>query len=142
MSRFGLFFSFFLIFFSAKASGDLSSPTDSVGYVYEFDLKYVGSTSQIDENYQYVLGHLIELLNKDPELYIHVRGHVCCGPSKRLSRKRARKVYKFLKRSGINKSRISYDGYSDALPLIFPEKTKEDEERNRRVDFVLYKYVK
>jgi outer membrane protein OmpA-like peptidoglycan-associated protein len=131
---------FLFIVLHVRAETSVPSPTDSIGYVYEFDMKYVGSTSHIDENYQYVLGHLIELLNKDKDLLIHVRGHVCCGPSKRLSKKRARKVYKFLKRSGIDKKRISYKGYSDTLPLISPEKTEEDEIRNRRVDFVIYKY--
>lgn len=114
------------------------APTDT-SYLYEFDLKYVGSNSAIDPNYRYVLEHLVESLIKDTSLTIHVRGHVCCGPSFRLSKRRARKVYKFLKRSGIHKSRITYKGYSDTAPLAFPEKTEEDEIRNRRVDFILCK---
>lgn len=124
--------------FSSYAS--VSAKTDSTGYLFEFDLKYIGSNFHIDMNYQYVLGHLYELAMQDPSLYSHVRGHVCCGPSYRLSKKRAKQVYKYLKRLGIPKERLSYKGYSDTAPLIFPEKTEEDEAKNRRVDFILYRY--
>lgn len=111
-------------------------PTDT-SYLYEFDMKYVGSNSSIDPNYRYVLEHLVELLIKDTTLSVHVRGHVCCGPSYRLSKKRACRAYRFLKKSGIDKQRLSYKGYSDAAPLAFPEETEEDEIRNRRVDFII-----
>ena len=111
-------------------------------YLYEFDMKYVGSNSSVDPNYRYVLEHLIELLEKEPDLKVHIRGHVCCGPSERLSKKRARKVYRLLKRIGISKERMTYKGYSDTAPLVFPEKTEEDEAKNRRVDFILSKKIK
>lgn len=111
-------------------------PKDT-SYLYEFDMKYVGSNSSIDPNYRYVLEHLVELLIKDTTLHVHVRGHVCCGPSYRLSKKRACKAYRFLKKSGIDPTRLSYKGYSDSAPLAFPEETEEDEIRNRRVDFII-----
>lgn len=121
--------------------GANQSPTDSIGYLYEFDMKYHGSNSNLDPNYQYVLTHLVETLEKDTTLFIHVRGHVCCGPGRRLSKKRAKKVYKFLARSGINKNRMSYKGYSNNAPIVFPEKKENDEITNRRVDFIIYYFV-
>ena len=39
-------------------------------------------------------------------------------------------------RSGIDKSRLSFKGYSNTAPAVFPEKKEEDEQRNRRVDFI------
>lgn len=70
---------------------------------------------------------------------VHIRGHVCCGPDKKLSRKRAKYVYKFLIAQGIDKKRLSYKGYSNEYPLIFPEKTEFDAFQNRRVDFQIRK---
>lgn len=90
-------------------------------------------------NYRYVLEYLVELLEKNPTWTVHIRGHVCCGPSERISCKRAKNVYKFLIRLGVNPLRMSYKGYSDTLPLAFPEKTEEDEIMNRRVDFVIHR---
>lgn len=117
-----------------------SAPTDSVGYFFEFDLKYEGASTAIDNNYRYALEKLIQTLEEKPELLVHVRGHVCCGPGEKISRRRARKVRRFLIRQGIDKSRITYRGYSNEAPLISPEKTEDDERRNRRVDFILYHY--
>lgn len=131
-----------LLTFPTLAESNITSVrTDSVGYLFEFDLKYIGANYNIDMNYQYVLEHLYELATQDTSLYIHVRGHVCCGPAYRLSKKRAKKVYKYLKKLGVPKDRLSYKGYSDTAPLVFPEKTAEDEAKNRRVDFILYRHT-
>ena len=127
--------------FSFVVKSSDTKPSDSISYFYEFEMKYNGSNFQVDENYQYVLSHLVELLNKDTTLRVHIRGHVCCGPGIKLSKKRAKKVYKYLLRSGICKTRLSYKGYSNTAPLIFPEKEEEDEMANRRVDFVIYYFV-
>ena len=113
------------------------SEGDTSKFLFEYKLFYVGSNVHIDLNYQYVLEHLVELLEANPNWKIEVRGHVCCGPSLRISKRRARKVYNFLKRSGIHKSRITFTGYSDEMPMAFPEKTEDDERVNRRVDFVI-----
>ena len=121
-----------LLSFSGIAQKDSS-------YLFQFDMKYVGSNSSVDPNYQYVLEYLIELLDKNPDYTVLIRGHVCCGPSQKLSKKRAKKVYRYLKRSGVSPTRMEYIGYSDQLPLVFPEKTEEDEQKNRRVDFIIRK---
>lgn len=126
-----------LIFISAQ---DSFSQKDSVGYYYQYDLKYEGASTKIDMNYRYVLEKLIEELQNDSKLNVHVRGHVCCSPGVRLSKKRARKVKRFLIKNGIDKQRVSFKGYSNEAPLAFPEKTDEDERRNRRVDFIIYYY--
>ncbi|MDG1332608.1 MAG: OmpA family protein [Crocinitomicaceae bacterium] len=106
---------------------------------YEHDIKFEGANIHIDGNYQYLLETIVDYLLKNPEIYVHIRGHVCCRPGKRISRRRARNVYRFLKRQGISKQRMSHAGYSNTIPLAFPEKTDEDERQNRRVDFVLSK---
>lgn len=76
-------------------------------------------------------------LNEHKEIKVHVRGHVCCGADKRLSRKRAKHAFKYLKKAGIQRERISFKGYSNDIPARFPEKEEEDAALNRRVDFIL-----
>lgn len=131
-------FLFSLTFQPCTASENAPVLPDSSGFLYEHNLKYIGSNFRIDMNYRYILEDLAEKAIADTLLYIHVRGHVCCGPSYRLSKRRAKQVYKFLKRMGVPKERLSYKGYSDTAPVVYPEKTEEDEANNRRVDFILY----
>ena len=109
--------------------------------MYELDIKFVGSTTNVNANYQYMIQQLVETLKENPQWTIHVRGHVCCGPSYRISKLRARNVCKILAKSGILEGRLSFKGYSDEKPQIFPEKTEEDELANRRVDFVITKSI-
>ena len=134
---------FVLSSFAYSASAHLNSSNtfqdDSTEFLYEFDMRYIGSSVHIDFNYRYVLGHLIELLDKNPSWTLHIRGHVCCGPSDKISKKRAKNVYKYFKHAGIAPERLSYKGYSDSLPKAFPEKTEADEAQNRRVDFIIRK---
>ncbi|MCH2225482.1 MAG: OmpA family protein [Crocinitomicaceae bacterium] len=109
------------------------------GTLYPNTLRYEGNTIHINPNYQYILEEFIEKLKSDSTILVHIRGHVCCRPGQRISRRRARKVYRFLIRNGIPKNRMSHKGYSNEMPLVYPERKKEDAERNRRVDFVLHK---
>ena len=117
----------------------IAQKKDSLGpneYLFDFNMKYTGSESQVDPNYQYLLDYLVEQINKE-SIHVHVRGHVCCGPAYRLSKKRARKAYRYLIRAGADKSKLSFGGYSDDRPLVWPENSKEAEVANRRVDFVI-----
>lgn len=117
--------------------GQLDSSKVTDEYVYEFDMKYVGSNFRVDPNYQYVLDYLIELMQKNENYHLHIRGHVCCGPNERLSTKRAKKVFNYLKRAGLPITRMSFKGYSNTKPINILEETEEDEQQNRRVDFII-----
>ncbi len=109
--------------------------------LYEYDMKYNGSSTKPNIQYQYILDYLIELMHKNPTWKLHIRGHVCCGPDQKISEKRAKNVYKFLLKKKIDASRLSYEGYSDTKPIVFPEKTDEDAHTNRRVDFMITKPI-
>ena len=80
---------------------------------------------------------LVMFLRTYDDFHIHIRGHVCCGPAESVSKKRAKSVYRFLLAEGISKERMSFKGYSDEIPAVWPEKSEEDAEANRRVDFVI-----
>lgn len=99
-------------------------------------IEFVGGKNKIKPNSTEYLEYLYKTLDTHQELKAHIRGHVCCGKNYRISKKRAKVVYTYLKKKGISKKRISFDGYSNTLPLIFPELTKEDRSANRRVDII------
>lgn len=132
-----VFLVFVFLFFSLISRAQINPLADSSKMLYKNDLKYIGSSTSIDPNYRYVMEELIDILKANPLATIHVRGHVCCGPNNRISFKRARNIFKLLVAEGISRTRISFAGYSDELPLAYPEKTEADEIINRRVDFVL-----
>lgn len=122
---------------NAKAQTDTSFIRRDSSFLYPRVIRFIGSSTDIDGNYKYMLEDLVKFLNTYEDFHIHIRGHVCCGPAERVSKKRAKSVYKYLLYSGINKERMSYKGYSDEIPAVWPEKTEEDAEANRRVDFVI-----
>lgn len=78
---------------------------------------------------------LIEFLKKNPNKKAFIRGHVCCANDVELSNKRALAVYNDLLFEGIEKSRISYEGFGNSLP-ISPEFDEETRQLNRRVDVI------
>lgn len=123
--------------FQSGAQIDTSFVKRDSSFIYPRVIRYIGSSTEIDGNYRYMMEDLVKFLNTYEDFKIHIRGHVCCGPAEKVSKKRAKTVYKFLIRAGIDKERISYKGYSDQIPAVWPEKTEEDAAANRRVDFVI-----
>lgn len=88
---------------------------------------------------------LVETMKKYPTLKIEIQGHICCDYSQPdgmdndtgepfLSKNRAEFVYEFLKGSGISESRMTYIGLGSTQPKVFPERTEEDQQTNRRVE--------
>ncbi|NVK63713.1 MAG: OmpA family protein [Flavobacteriales bacterium] len=100
------------------------------------NILFEGGTSVIIEETLPDLHKLYATLKRNPKLTAHIRGHVCCENNKRLSRIRAKEIYKFLIEKGISKDRLSYKGYGNRIPLVYPERTAKDRSLNRRVDVV------
>lgn len=82
------------------------------------------------------LYYLVDLLDSTQTMKIHIEGHVCCVDDMKLSKERAKTVYYFLRANGIDKSRMTYEGYSNSRPRV-KELTREDEKLNRRVEIVI-----
>ena len=99
-------------------------------------IAFKGGTNKIQKGSQPRLEQLYNTLAAYPELNVHIRGHVCCGNNKLISRKRAKVVFKYMRNKGIDKKRLSFKGYSNYFPLVYPEKTAEDRSTNRRVDVI------
>lgn len=91
------------------------------------------------------LYRLVETMNKYPTLEIEIQGHICCDYTRPdgmdndtgepiLSKNRAKYVYDFLELNGVDPKRMTYVGLGSTQPKVFPEKTEEDQQTNRRVE--------
>lgn len=92
------------------------------------------------------LDKLLAIMKENPTLKIQIEGHICCIPADntdgydfdsqefQLSVNRAKAVYDYLAKNGIQADRMKYKGFGKTKPLISPEVTEEDENMNRRVE--------
>ena len=96
-----------------------------------------------------VLKKLLQTLKESPTLMIEIQGHVCCAskPNEdglddetgdfKLSWNRAQYIRDYLIQNGIAQERISYRGFAMTRPLVYPEKTIQDQIKNRRVEILV-----
>ncbi|PZF74246.1 OmpA family protein [Taibaiella soli] len=96
-----------------------------------------GSQMQMDQLYDVLTAH--------PSLRIRIEGHVCCvywytdaydedTQSYNLSVNRARYVYGYLLRRGVDPDRLDFIGFGRTRPVIQEEHTEEEAQLNRRVE--------
>lgn len=111
-------------------------PNLALGTPVVTPIKFIGGKAKVRADSFGYMNYLYETLKTNTGVSAHIRGHVCCGPNLRISKKRAKTVYKYLIKRGIEKSRLSYKGYSNTTPMIVPERTSEDRAANRRVDII------
>ena len=92
-----------------------------------------------------VLESLLETLLKSEDLKIEIQGHICCkgdsddgfdfdSNNNKLSENRAKVVYDFLIKNGIEANRLNFVGFGHTRPKVFPEQNPDDEQANRRVE--------
>lgn len=101
---------------------------------------------QITPESEQILEELYHTLLAHGTLRIRIEGHVCCIDADgdaldidtdqyNLSVARAKFIYDFLLKKGVAKSRLEYAGYGKRRPIVAVEKTEEDAQLNRRVEF-------
>ena len=101
---------------------------------YILNVEFFEGTAKMDLKSQAEVKKFAGFMKDHPNLGVLIRGHVCCGNNMRISKARAKSVYHELIKQGVEKSRLDYVGMSNTEPLVFPEKTNADRQRNRRVD--------
>jgi outer membrane protein OmpA-like peptidoglycan-associated protein len=96
-----------------------------------------------------ILKKLLQLLQENPTLMVEIQGHVCCAakPNEdglddetgdfKLSWNRAQYVRDYLIQNGVAENRITYRGFAMTRPLVYPEKTIQDQIKNRRVEILV-----
>lgn len=102
----------------------------------ELSVRFVPKKAKVIESSFPSLNYLTQLLMENPSATVHLRGHVCCEPNMKLSTKRVKTIAKYLVKKGVQKDRISYRGYSNALPVVAIERTERDRIRNERIEVV------
>ncbi len=105
------------------------------------NLYFFNMTPRILPTSKPALIDLLCVLQDNPKLKIEIQGHICCQKVydiNELSVMRARAVYNFLVSQRINRKRLSYKGFGTSNPIHpIPEKNKEEEEENRRVEIMI-----
>jgi|GEM_PF-2998286 len=98
--------------------------------------QFEGVNPIITESSTKEMTDIFNFLNQNKQIHVFIRGHVCCGDDLKLSKKRAKYIYSELIERGINPKRLRYEGFSNKLLLVSPEKTDKDRTKNRRVDII------
>jgi outer membrane protein OmpA-like peptidoglycan-associated protein len=101
---------------------------------YILNINFIPGTFQMEQGSSSVLNVLASYLFKNSQMQVIIRGHVCCEDNKRASKKRAQAVVKRLVEMGVDKRRLKAIGMSNSEPLVSPERTESDRQKNRRVD--------
>ncbi len=100
---------------------------------YDFDEYYLRQDAKLE------LDRLVFLLQQNPNITIQLGSHTDTNGSLEyndvLSNNRARAAVKYLVDRGISPVRVNWYGFGEREPLIFPEKSDEDEQANRRTEF-------
>jgi outer membrane protein OmpA-like peptidoglycan-associated protein len=117
---------------------DVSSMDNSVVLI-NLNLQFEGDAPIVNSSSVREIDELVKFLKKNNAIDAFIRGHVCCGDEMPLSTKRAKTVYNELIRRGIDPSRLRYEGFSNRILAVDPEKTDVDRAKNRRVDLIFSK---
>ncbi len=100
---------------------------------YDFDEFYLRPDALAE------LQNLLKILNRNPNITIQMGSHTDSNGTlpynEVLSDNRAKAVVKYLADNGIDPARLSWFGYGETEPLIFPETSDDDEQANRRTEF-------
>ena len=102
-----------------------------------------------EESYD-ALSNLLNAMQSHPSLVIQIQGHVCCTTyepdgydwdtgTNNLSEMRAKQVYLFLIKNGIDKNRMSYIGFGGQKKLYEDESDEYFKSMNRRVEIKILK---
>ena len=117
------------------ANINIENLTSSVSLVI-LALQFSDVDPILDETSLKEMDDLFSFLNQNKQINAFIRGHVCCGDNLKLSKKRAKYVYQELIKRGINQDRLRYQGFSNTLLLVNPERTEADRTKNKRVDII------
>lgn len=134
-----------------NSTTDIDSVQFAVGQLFVLDriFFHTGRHVVVDESLP-EMERLYKVLDENPTLVINIEGHVCCvHPSVdaldldtrelKLSVNRAKYIFDYLVKRGIEPERLSYEGFGKTRPLKLQEFTQEDQDMNKRVEIRVLK---
>jgi outer membrane protein OmpA-like peptidoglycan-associated protein len=129
--------------FAGAAGFDAATPVASLKIGQRLviqDLNFVNNEPVLLPESVPVIKMLLKYMEDNPGLEIKLSGHVCCTDDMLLSVERAKFVYDYLERNGIDADRMSYAGFSNHMPLAPNDMTDPEAAKvNRRVEIVIVK---
>ena len=110
------------------------------GQIYELNgVSFEFNSTRLTANSQTILNSVVKAFIGQPSLKVEVAGHSdSIGNATynlHLSQRRAEAVRTYLIGRGVKPDQLTAKGYGKTQPKVSPEKTAEDRERNRRVEF-------
>jgi len=114
-------------------------------HVYLDNILFERGSSRLNSKTKLELDKIALLLHRYKNIHFEIQGHVCCTPpyqkeaidketkKRHLSTNRAQSVYKYLVFRRIQKSRMTFKGYGNTVPL------GKGSEYDRRVELVVTK---
>lgn len=135
--------------FNSSVNIDSIKFTPGLLFVLDRIFFHTGRHVVVDESLP-EMERLYKVLEDNPTLVINIEGHVCCvHPSVdaldldtgelKLSINRAKFIYDYLVKKGIEQERLSYEGFGKTKPLSVNEFTMEDQDLNKRVEIRVLK---
>ncbi len=126
----------------ADSSKDLliSMKPVSKGKVLKIDkLEFVRGTADIMPGSEMILTRVKDFLVLNADLKIEIHGHVNNEgsdnlTSKKLSKRRAKKIMRYFIQSGINRNRLSYKAFGNKYPIYATPDNEREAQANRRVE--------
>lgn len=116
----------------------------TIGAIAQFEeIEFQGGTSIFLKGSEKKLKRLVDFMALNAHISIEIQGHVNDKSKKnknssvRLSRKRAKRVLKFLADNGIQTYRMTSVGYGNSKPIYPNPKKAFEEQANRRVEIVV-----
>jgi outer membrane protein OmpA-like peptidoglycan-associated protein len=114
---------------------------EGINVTFDSGVLFSLDSDDLDSEAETKLTDLTGILNKYPDTYILVEGHTDASGTdshnKTLSKKRAKSVRDFLENNQVAESRIKTKWYGEDQPK-YPNDTKENMAKNRRVEFAIY----
>lgn len=130
----------------------VKDPTTKIGTKIRLkNLNFIGNRHVLLPESIMPMMELLSVMENNPELEISIEGHICCRAGKEdwldddlgtynLSEMRAKTIYDYLIKAGIEARRLSYKGFGHMYPIYrYPEYNEDERIANRRVEIRIIK---
>jgi len=105
------------------------------------NLYFFNNSARIVPSSEPILYDLLCALQENPKLKIEIQGHICCQTEvdkNDVSTARARAIYNYLLRNGIDRKRMKFKGFGVSKPIHrIPERNENEANENRRVEILI-----
>ena len=105
-------------------------------------LNFKSQSFELSKESKSYLNQIAVYVKENPSTKFEIGGHTDDtggkGLNQRLSYDRAKAVYFYLLSKGVNKTRLSYEGYGSTFPIA-PNTTEEGKAKNRRIELKIVK---